>query len=109
LPPELVVDIAAAEAEAEAALTAHPSPPPKPSRTLDQLADAAPAPPPPAGATTLYVVPLADLRERLQMLREAGVEEYRDGPIVIRFSADILHAQREVNRPTYDSDTQPRW
>lgn len=46
------------------------------------------------------VLPLADLRERLQMLKEAGVEEYRDGPIVLRFSPEILRTQQELTRPS---------
>lgn len=52
------------------------------------------------------VLPLADLRERLQMLREAGVEEYRDGPVVIRLSAEVLRAQRDLLRPM---DSTPQW
>jgi hypothetical protein len=123
LPPELVADIAAAEAEAEAALTAHPSPPvadtPKsdpvecPSvceRCGGQLIWTGPF------STRCYncnpsvpgVLPLADLRVRLQMCREAGVEEYHDGPLVIRFSADVLRAQRELLRPSVDPQP-PVW
>jgi len=123
LPPELVADIAAAEAEAEAALTAHPSPPAEtPPLSSDEferrhyereLAALKAIPGPivtglSAQTFTPGVLPLADLRERLQMLKESGVEEYRDGPIVLRFSPEILQAQRDMLRPSIDPQT-PQW
>lgn len=59
-------------------------------------------------APTPVVLPLADLRERLQLCRESGVEEYRDGPIVIRFSSDLLRAQRELLTPMPQQPAE-RW
>lgn len=79
IPEEIAADLAAVEQEANAAIGVVA---PKRGPGRPKGSKSKPATPQPT-AVVFPALPLSDLRERVQMLREAGVTHYEDGPLKI--------------------------
>jgi hypothetical protein len=121
LPPEIVAEVEAVEIEAAQAI-ASPSVPPKPRRTGrppkgkcplcgEPLAVGKTCPcladrfaPAPVQRPAWEPIPLDDLRERLQLLTQSGVESYEDGAIKI-----TINQQARLAGVAKPEDHRTRW
>lgn len=98
-------------------MTDDPNIPPEVAQEMEaelrESAEAATAPDPGPSASTWTgptlapaVTPLADLRARLAMLKEADVEVYEDGPLRLKFDVEgrrMVRVQREA------PSEEPKW